>query len=574
MLHAMYVSFFGMARAPFTIAPDPRALYMSERHREAVAHLLYGLNAGGGFVLLTGDIGAGKTTVCRCVLEQVPPHCNVAYIFNPKLTVEELLQSICAEFGLEAPATPLQSINDGIQRLNTFLLQAHAAGRNSVLFIDEAQNLSADVLEQLRLLTNLETHERKLLQIILIGQPELRDKLAQPALEQLAQRVVARFHLEALPEAETGRYIAHRLAVAGLAGPGPFDRAVIGKIHRLSRGIPRRINLLCDRALLGAYAQNQFKVDGRTLAQAAAEVFDDKRWPHLRLTAKHAGFWGIALGLLAGATLVTLATAASWLPPFGGHRQTASVPTPVVMAASAAPVKQIASLLPSGAGHLRLDVTSTIATTSDTDTPAAALKNADWQLTEQNAWQALAPLWKLEAAVVDVCSAKRPQQQINCFRGVVSWPLVRSLNRPGILTLYPNGQAPTFAVLVGLEENRAVLQDRQGRQTHVPLSQLLLNWRGEFGTYWHTPPGYNGILEAGSEGPAVDWVASQLARLAHQAPTAGPHRMAGALHAELQEFKRTHHIPLSARIGPLTIMQLSNPVEHAEPQLTGLVAPS
>ena len=215
---AMYAKFFGLRHEPFSIAPDPRYLYMSERHREALAHLLYGLNGGGGFVLLSGEIGAGKTTVCRCFLEKIPKRCNVAYIFNPKLTVEELLKTICDEFRIPVhhDGPGVATIKDYLDPLNEFLLKTHAVGQNNVLIIDEAQNLSADVLEQLRLLTNLETSERKLLQIILIGQPELRDMLARPELEQLAQRVIARFHLEALSEEETGRYIRHRLMVAGM----------------------------------------------------------------------------------------------------------------------------------------------------------------------------------------------------------------------------------------------------------------------------------------------------------------------------------------------------------------------
>src|SRR6188768_2306382 len=202
----MYASFFGLKHEPFSIAPDPRYLFMSERHREALAHLLYGVKgAGGGFVLLTGEIGAGKTTVCRCLLEQIPKRCNVAYIFNPKLTALELLKTVCDEFHVpyqhEGAGNP--TVKDYLDPLNDFLLKTHAVGLNNVLIIDEAQNLSAGVLEQLRLLTNLETNERKLLQIVLIGQPELRTMLAKPELEQLAQRVVARFHLEALSEAET-----------------------------------------------------------------------------------------------------------------------------------------------------------------------------------------------------------------------------------------------------------------------------------------------------------------------------------------------------------------------------------
>src|SRR3954470_21230942 len=209
----MYAPFFGLAREPFSIAPDPHFLYMSEAHREALAHLLYGLGGGGGFVLLTGEIGAGKTTVCRCFLDQVPAHCDVAYVFNPKLGAIELLETVCGGFGIDAASAV--TIKDYVDALNDFLLRSHAAGRQAVLIIDEAQSLSAEVLEQLRLLTNLETSERKLLQIILIGQPELRDMLARPELEQLAQRVIARYHLPALTESETGAYVAHRLAVAG-----------------------------------------------------------------------------------------------------------------------------------------------------------------------------------------------------------------------------------------------------------------------------------------------------------------------------------------------------------------------
>src|SRR5216110_1922564 len=233
----MYTKFFGLKQEPFSIAPDPRYLFMSERHREALAHLLYGVNGGGGFVLLSGEIGAGKTTVCRCFLEQIPNRCNVAYIFNPKLTVNELLKTVCDEFSIpyeyQGPGGP--TVKDYLDPLNEFLLKMHAVGQNNLLIIDEAQNLSADVLEQLRLLTNLETNERKLLQIILIGQPELRDMLARPELEQLAQRVIARYHLDALSEAETLQYIRHRLAVAGASRSVPFDAAALQRIHTLSR---------------------------------------------------------------------------------------------------------------------------------------------------------------------------------------------------------------------------------------------------------------------------------------------------------------------------------------------------
>jgi len=300
----MYTRFFGLQHAPFSIAPDPRFLYLSERHREALAHLHYGMGAGGGFVVLTGEIGAGKTTVCRCMVEQIPADCRLAYLFNPELTVRELLETVCHEFGIARPEGPGEpgSTKPLIDALNLFLLDAHARGLHCVLVIDEAQRLSMALLEQLRLLTNLETHERKLLQIVLIGQPELREMLARPELEQLAQRVIARFHLGPLDEAETEAYVRHRLAVAGLEGAIPFDAAALRHIHRHSRGVPRRINLLCDRALLGGYADGQGRIGKGIVDQAAREVFEDRPHPSAPPTR---GRWMLLGGglALAGAVI-------------------------------------------------------------------------------------------------------------------------------------------------------------------------------------------------------------------------------------------------------------------------------
>ncbi|HEY5293778.1 MAG TPA: AAA family ATPase, partial [Burkholderiales bacterium] len=267
----MYQHYFGLAEAPFSIAPDPRYLYLSQRHQEALAHLLYGVNGDGGFVLLTGEVGAGKTTVCRCLLQQIPASCDVAYIFNPKLTVEELLSTICVEFGIACPIGNA-SIKVFVDCINAYLLDAHAKGRHTVLIIDEAQNLSADVLEQMRLLTNLETNERKLLQIILLGQPELALMLERPELRQLSQRIVARYHLGPLTKPEVAAYVRHRLEISG-AQRQLFPAALMGRVYRLSGGVPRVINVLCDRSLLGTYVQGKERVDRATLAQAAREVF-------------------------------------------------------------------------------------------------------------------------------------------------------------------------------------------------------------------------------------------------------------------------------------------------------------
>jgi len=360
----MYASFFGLKQEPFSIAPDPRYLFMSKRHREALAHLLYGVNGGGGFVLLSGEIGAGKTTVCRCFLEQIPKRCNVAYIFNPKLTVLELLKSICEEFDVtlpqgQGPAT----VKDYLDPLNEFLLRTHASGQNSVLIIDEAQMLSAEVLEQLRLLTNLETNERKLLQIVLIGQPELRTMLARPDLEQLAQRVIARFHLKALSEAETQQYIRHRLAVAGMTRGMLFDRQALERIHALTRGVPRRINLLCDRAMLGAYARGTHRVSRPIIDKAASEVFGRVEPRVARRAAGPRIPWLIAGLLFATAVAAAISyavltwrsgapskAAAASAPAAAASGQAAATAASAASAANAAVLPPPAASMPPGRG--------------------------------------------------------------------------------------------------------------------------------------------------------------------------------------------------------------------------------
>jgi general secretion pathway protein A len=349
----MYMRFFGLKQEPFSLAPDPRYLYMSKRHREALAHLLYGVGGGGGFVLLSGEIGAGKTTVCRCFLEQIPKRCNVAYIFNPKLTVMELVKSICDEFHIPSPRAKGQpaTVKTYVDALNDFLLRTHAVGQNNVLIIDEAQQLSADVLEQLRLLTNLETNERKLLQIVLIGQPELRTMLERPDLEQLAQRVIARFHLKALSEKETEHYIRHRLSVAGMTRAIPFDRKAVQRIHVIARGVPRRINLLCDRVMLGAYAHGQHTIDTPMVEKAGREVFGrmpNSTPPEGRPAVQRAGL-GLVIGAgLAGAAIAAFALYGSWRAA-GAPAALAVASAASTAASGARPSEVTANATPAGA---------------------------------------------------------------------------------------------------------------------------------------------------------------------------------------------------------------------------------
>lgn len=271
----MYKDYFGLKTEPFSIAPDPAFLYQSIRHQEALAHLLYGIKAENGFVLLTGEVGTGKTTVCRALLQQLPDNAEIAFIVQPRLSVVELLETICDELGIDYP-TGNDSVKVFIDRLNCFLLETHSLGKQTVLIIDEAQNLSIDVLEQVRLLTNLETDKYKLLRIIMLGQPELKELLERPELRQLAQRVTARYHLEALDADELSAYVDHRLAVAGVERP-IFTTRAIRKLYRLSGGIPRVINLLCDRSLLGAYGHGENTVDPYLVKQAADEIFNHKK---------------------------------------------------------------------------------------------------------------------------------------------------------------------------------------------------------------------------------------------------------------------------------------------------------
>ena len=571
----MYAKFFGLTQEPFSIAPDPRYLFMSERHRDALAHLLYGLRGGGGFVLLTGEIGAGKTTVCRCFLEQIPKRCNVAYIFNPKLTVTELLKTICDEFRIrhEHPAGSGETVKQYLDPLNEFLLRTHAVGQNNVLIIDEAQNLSADVLEQLRLLTNLETSERKLLQIILIGQPELREMLARPELEQLAQRVIARFHLQALSQAETEQYLRHRLGVAGLSGPLPFDDAACRRIHKLARGVPRRINLLCDRALLGAYAQGHRSVDRKTLDRAAREVFgeaEDQAAP----TSRRRVAWALGgAALLVSAGLYVGATHMKAGPANAAATAVAAKASVLASQAAAA-----SAPLPAASPAV-LAAAATAAASQPSAVPATSISLA--LRSESDAWRELAALWKLDARGLELHGSEDPcqllkAQQVQCFKSDGGLALVRLLERPGVLTLRDGEGKPAYVTLISLGSQTATVRAGADTQT-VSLAALSKQWRGEFATLWRVPPAYQGRI---TPGPMVAWLETQLAQAAGEAPGggggsgAGTHRYDAHLQARVSAFQRSQGLKVDGFAGPITLMQLSRAAGIDEPRLQAEVSAS
>ncbi|UGQ47511.1 AAA family ATPase [Massilia endophytica] len=530
----MYTQFFNLKQSPFSIAPDPRYLFMSERHREALAHLLYGVGSGGGFVLLTGEIGAGKTTVCRCFMEQIPENCRLAYIFNPKLTVEELLLTICGEFGIELPpqGAGAVSVKGYVDAINRYLLESHAAGKNNVLIIDEAQNLSAEVLEQLRLLTNLETSERKLLQIILIGQPELREMLARPELEQLAQRVIARYHLGSLTVEETGHYIAHRLAVAGASGVAPFPPNVVAQIHQLTKGVPRRINLLCDRALLGAYVENRQTVNRTIVRKAADEVFAGERSAP---SARRRQWQFVAAGVLAGAVLTG---AAAWQLMPRSH-------APAVAAAAKAPASAPAAALASPAAAAA--------------PPAVAAAGSDAALHE------LAALWGVTLAPGESCAAAA-RQNLRCLLVKGGIDELRSLDRPAMLKLRDNPAQPTYAVLTGLNDRTATLSIQGQRQT-VSIAELETRFDGGLTTFWRAPRAWRDEVSAGDRGPDVDWLARRLAEQGGEAKPEDNQPLEGATLRKLRDFQASQQLKADGVAGPKTFIRLNQLGGVQEPRL-------
>jgi len=534
----MYLRHFGLEHKPFAITPDPRFLYLSERYREALAHLLYGVGESGGFVLLTGEVGTGKTTLCRGLLEQLPADVDAALVINPSLTADELVAAICDELHLErSPSVAGKALVD---RLNHHLLTSHAGGRRIVLIIDEAQLLGPEALEQVRLLTNLETHTEKLLQVILIGQPELRDLLARPGLRQLAQRITARYHLEPLTRDEVDAYIDHRLRLAGADG-GLFTRGAKTHIQRASRGIPRLINSLCDRALLGAYAQGTSRVDTATAVRAGTEVLGQPARRGGRLT------W-IALPLLVGAGL------GGWL-----YAKQATPPTtPVRIMERPAPAST-----PMPAPETETAIESSISTTLTPEatvvTEPLAIPPADsvepaLHDDRAKAFARLASLWGTPPARVAIDCDTLPMTGLGCFTGQGSWSALRALDRPAVLTL-PSTDAPEgarYAVVVTSDEDRIELLAADGTRHHVSRDALLAGWYGRFELLWQ-PPGVP-LLSPGDQGPTVAWLRARLDDESSIAPD--PARFDAALGERVLAFQQAHTLTPDGLVGQQTMLKL------------------
>jgi general secretion pathway protein A len=542
----MYTAFFGLQRDPFTISPDPRYLFLSGRHKEALAHLLYGAQGPGGIVLLTGDIGAGKTTICRRFLEQAPGDSQIAYIFNPRLNVIELLQSIADEFGIAVPLHDGRdtTVKELVDPLNRFLLDAHAAGRNPILIIDEAQNLSPDVLEQLRLLTNLETNERKLLQIVLIGQPELRAMLARPGLEQLSQRIVARFHLGPLDEADTTRYIEHRMGVVGMSGPLPFTARALRRIHVLSGGVPRRINLLCGRALLGAYAQGLREVGPAVIDRSATEVFGDT---DSRPRQGHGPWWLLA-GVVAGGALVSAVLLVLQRQEEPDRLATPAAAQPATAQAATPVNTALSPPLPAAV---------------ERDRPPRA---ADLMATENEGWRAIGPRWGVDAAGKAPC-LDALAQGLQCYRtSRMTLHGARQMDRPALLRLHlPDGSG--WAVLEGLDEEHTTLSADKRRWT-LGTEALHRIWEGEYLSLWRLPPGQVVRLSNVTTGPAARWVDERLTELQLGARLDPKAR---SLTDKVAAFQRSTGIDVDGRANSTTMILLNRASGVEEPRLTAAV---
>lgn len=543
----MYTAHFGLTENPFSITPDPRYLYLSDRHREALAHLLYGAGESGGFVQLTGEVGTGKTTVCRAFLDQLPDHVDVALILNPSLTAPELLQALCDELRIEAPPG-CTSTKELVDRLNDYLLDAHARGRRTVVIVDEAQNLRPDVLEQIRLLTNLETETHKLLQIFLVGQPELRQVLSQKGLRQVAQRITARYHLIPLARTETADYIRHRLSVAGCTRV-LFTAGALRLIYRYTGGVPRLINNLCDRALLGAYATDNNRVSARIVRHALQELRGEPAVAWWKLPR----YWLKVGPALVMALAGILALSAWWQDPAQLESVWAAVRAglPSMLLAEQASSVPPATAQPEQPARIELgEVLRDPETHADRGTAENRLL-AQWGITAPDTGLGLCE----QAAM----------HGLKCLEDKGTWNSLRGYNRPAIIRLRDESGRTFYTVTKALEGDSITL-DLAGRELSFPVIEVDRFWYGEFLLLWRPPVDGIQIIRPGSVGGAVQWLRQALDRVQGvqtgvQVPD--PARFDAALMERVKEFQRSRGLAVDGIAGTETLIQLSAAAEEA-----------
>lgn len=571
----VYTEFFGLNEKPFSITPDPRYLYLSRRHADALAHLIYGISESGGFIQLTGEVGTGKTTLIRSVLEQLPEKAEIALILNPQLSAREFLENICEELCVPVPSGgPAREL---IAALNGHLLKAHAQGRRIVLIVDEAQTLGPELLEQVRLLTNLETPTQKLLQIILIGQPELRDLLKQPDMRQLAQRVTGRYHLEPLSRAETAQYVSHRLRVAGCQAP-VFANGAIRELYRRSKGIPRLINVVADRALLAAYTRDRTRVDASLVRGAASEVFGRRflpfSWP-----------WAAAVATVGFAAIVA-GSLTLW-----GHAAPGEPSEPVETRSSSAVARTAAGALD---GQIALAGTPASEPTIGrvpADRALAASNRGTSPAPSEPGGEPLAGLLADPAAATDTDSAfavlfelwnarydgdrgepcaQAEAQGLKClFRPRGSIGALRKLDRPAILTLVDaSGGAHDIVVTkLGYDDVEIAAGTQRAR---VRLSELTHYWFGDHLILWR-PPRNARTLSPGMRGDAVVWLRTSLARVRGEQPAASPSPAYDSeLESEVRRYQRDKMLAVDGIAGEMTQLALTSDLGEPErPTLRG-----
>lgn len=582
----MYCAYFGLTENPFSLTPDPRFLFMSHRHREALAHLLYGMGEKGGFGLLTGEVGTGKTTLCRSLLEQVPDGVEAALVLNPKQTALELVASLCDELGVSYPPGS-DSLKVFIDLLNLHLLETHSKGRRTVLIIDEAQNLSADVLEQIRLLTNLETTTQKLLQILLIGQPELQTMMAQPELRQLGQRITARYHLAPLLSDETAAYVQHRLEVAG-CGRHLFTKGALRLIHRLSGGIPRLINTVCDRALLGAYAGQRNRVNRRLVRKAASEVMG--KGPFMR--PRRLIGWALAIVFLC--LLGSVWKFGGWPDLLERAMVTVREPEKQPDAASIGrkdirpqseernPEKRTGSAVESETVQFeearRKTKTETGREEEEENRGSIMLsKLLEPGTTKTDIETAFATLFKLwRTAYPDLpgmtACERAAEAGLSCLYDRGNWTSLRHLNRPAILELIDRNQGRHYVVAAAMK-NGDIILDFGDQQVTLALAEIEPFWFGEFTIVWKPPTLGSFLLKEGDSGPDVLWLRAQLDLV--QGLETGAEDVSPSpffdegLKRRVKDFQSAYSVMADGMVGEQTLIQLNTAGEDTFiPQLS------
>ena len=524
----MYLSFYGLAEKPFSITPDPRYLFLGGRHAEALAHLVYGITEAGGFIQLTGEVGTGKTTIIRSLLAKQPDNAEIALILNPRMSAGRVPADDLR--GARHPACPTSavgSVKELVDILNRYLLRAHAPGKRVVLVVDEAQNLPPELLEQVRLLTNLETETQKLLQIILIGQPELRDVLARNDLRQLAQRITGRYHLDPLSRDESSAYVKHRLRIAG-ATIDIFTSGALRELYRVSGGVPRLLNIIGDRALLGGYSEDRHEITAAMVRKAASEIFDRRIlapwWPWLLGSATALV---VAGALYAGASL--------WLKD---RERTGDESAASAVPAAAAPAARAPDPAPA-------------ATTAPQ--PLGALLNAATPDDGDAAWDRLFTLWSARYLNEGPQACDQALQQgLECLEQSGGTALLRQFNRPAILQLADDAGTPRPVLLQRLDADRAQLQVGWSVR-EVPLAELEQRWNGRFTLLWRPRQLDTRDLSMGMRGAPVRELRVRLrqwSRLPPESP-AGDFYDA-ALETLVQQFQRQHGLAVDGIAGQQT----------------------